>query len=114
MNYLIIDDERIFTVVERQITYADRIAYAANLHDAEHQLYNTDTIWDRVYLDHDLGNGEDVSSLTDKLEREAYMGTIFPVRRFIIHSMNPIGRMRMYNALHKFYNVEFARVEDLL
>lgn len=119
MRILVIDDERTFNhhklgdFVGVEHLY-DSVLYARTLDQAAEQFWDTDTVWDVVFLDHDLGNNQDMRFLTRSLEREAYAGTLFPVRKFIIHSMNPLGRKEMYDALHKFYNVEFARVEDLL
>ena len=111
MTILVIDDERIFNH-EKIGALTDHFAYAESLTVATALVFTL--AWDVVYLDHDLGTYGDVRVLTKDIEKFAYNGNILPIGKFVIHSMNPLGRMEMYNALHKFYNVEFARVEDLL
>lgn len=112
MNILIIDDERTLNSVDRSVAYLDNIFYARTLMQARTYFYGA-TLWDQVYLDHDLGN-ENVREFTREIEEDAHNGILYDVRTFIIHSSNPLGREEMYQALHKFYNVEFARVEDLI
>lgn len=136
MDILVIDDERTLDVMsylglgnmethtnledlrEENPVGWNRVYHARTLIEAYHALI--DYNWDVVFLDHDLGTRSDgtpahVSDLTRDIERMAKIAErILPVDRFIIHSMNPLGRQEMYLALHKFYNVEFARVQDLL
>jgi len=112
MRILVIDDERTLENI-----FADTktsVIYVRNYHDAAMLLFGNPPRFDVVYLDHDLGDGPDGGDLTAQIEERAYKGELLDIGKFVIHSMNPIGRMRMYNALHRFYNVEFARAEDLL
>lgn len=107
MRILVVDDERTFNLGEN-VTYA---------RDAESGLYAlANGKWDEVWLDHDLGDFFwDGTWLTDKIEAQAYvMGALFDVGTFVIHTANPIGRMRMAETLRKFYNVRFVRAEDYL
>lgn len=134
MNILIIDDERHFDAVklteflhiEHDFSFvrwphqidtlhyepANVVLYARTLDEAQNAMMFHE--WDVVFLDHDLGDYHDVSLLTNMLEENAHKGVLLNVSKFVIHSMNPLGRMKMYDSLHKFYNVEFARVEDLV
>lgn len=115
VKYLIIDDERTLDKVEATTSaFFDKVVYARNLEDARFEIFGENKRWDRVYLDHDLG-GEDVSWLTNEIEQRTVENEeLLNIKEFVIHSMNPIGRMRMYEALRKYYNVKFARVEDLI
>lgn len=138
MNILIIDDERTFdnrrlcqflnvypSVCIREGDYPtdeedkwtsndeENVFYARTLFQARDWFYSAWPGIDIVFLDHDLGE-EDVRTFTRDIEADAHDGIIYDVQKFVIHSMNPLGRKEMYEALHKFYNVEFARVEDLL
>ncbi len=118
MRILVIDDERTFSRIEHSLAWNDEIVYARNLLDAYHQVMENH--WTRVYLDHDLGSRSDgspaeVTDITEDIEELAFVrGRLLDVDEFIIHSMNPLGRKEMYEALHKFYNVSFARVQDLV
>lgn len=120
MRILVVDDERIFDhykIWGMQYPKEDNLpqfTYAETGETALVMLTVLDSRFDIVYLDHDLGKGIDGYGMCLELEKNAWGGKLANVGKFIIHSMNPIGRMNMYNALHKFYNVEFARVEDLM
>ena len=111
MRILVIDDERTFD--NRKLgVYKEEITYARY---GEEGLACLQEAFDVVYLDHDLGeNSIDGYGVTMEIEKLAYQGTLLDVGKFVIHSMNPVGRMNMYQCLSKFYNVEFARVEDLM
>lgn len=89
MKILVIDDERTFIFSED-----DEVVYARNLYEAREFLLNEH--WDEVWLDHDLGNGEDVSKLTNEIEASRI---VLDVDWFYIHTMNPVGRDNIYHAL---------------
>ena len=116
VKYLIIDDERTLDKVEATTSaFFDKVVYARNLEDARFEIFGENKRWDRVYLDHDLGNGQDVITLCDEIEQRTVENEeLLNIKEFIIHSMNPVGRQRMYAALSGYYNVKFARVEDLI
>lgn len=111
MRILVIDDERYFNQAIFHMPVSAR--YARRYDKALEML--TDESWDKVYLDHDLGDNQPTGyDLCQKIEEFAYNGYLLNVKEFVIHSMNPLGRSRMYQCLYKYYNVSFARVEDLL
>jgi|ERR1035437_4243315 hypothetical protein len=89
MKILVVDDDTFASGFEGAV-------YARTISEAREFLLNEH--WDEVWLDHDLGNGEDVSKLTDEIEG---METILDVDWFCIHSMNPVGKERMYIALDR-------------
>lgn len=108
---LIIDDTRTLPLPE--YIYA---TYARNYEQGIAILFDDpDRHWNTVYLDHDLGStipnhtGYDIAA---RLEREAYMGTLYNVDQFVIISANSVGRRKIYEALYKHYNVRFMWVEE--
>ena len=115
MRILVIDDERTFNQGKichwNKINETPLIVYARNYNQA---LKNLMSDWDIVYLDHDLGDKCSGYDIALDIEKAAYGGTLLNVNKFIIHSMNPSGRINMFRALRNFYNVEFARAEDLV
>lgn len=125
MRILIVDDERDFaplaghTIVQDHASYLSLsendnknvVYYVRNYKDAQWMMPSG---WDIVYLDHDLGDGKNGYDICSEIEKHAFDGYLLNIGKFVIHSANPLGRMRMYEALHKFYNVEFARAEDLV
>lgn len=134
MDILIVDDERtldVFSYLDlghaeypsdlsefNSTSEWNRVFHVREFLQAYHAVM--DYPWDIVFLDHDLGERSDgttadVRDITRDIEKNAFtFEKVLPIGRFIIHSMNPLGRKEMYEALHKFYNVEFARVEDLI
>jgi DNA-binding NtrC family response regulator len=114
MRILVIDDERTFNefkVMHWLKIYEMSLVYARTYNEALKCLMSD---WDIVYLDHDLGEGKSGYDIVNDIERVAHNGKILNVGKFVIHSMNSVGRLNMFHALRDFYSVEFARVEDLL
>lgn len=112
MRILVIDDERNFNPL-----FSDPNIDATmcrNIFDAT-LLIEDELGWDQVWLDHDLGMGSpEVYALCMFAEEMAYNGHPLPVKEFVIHSSNPVGRERMKAALDKYYNVRMVRAEDYL
>lgn len=108
MRILVIDDEREF-----KFPGAEKIVYAKSIEDAFTWIKYYQR-WDQVWLDHDLGDGIDVITFCNMVEKTAYQGRLYNIGEFVIHSMNPVGRARMAQALNKFYNVRFVMPEDYM
>lgn len=93
-NILVVDDYRTMKFDATTVRTLDR---------AISFLYSKP--WDEVWLDHDLDGREDIMPLIKKVEADARNGIILPVGIFIIHTGNPVGRMRMAQALLPWYTV---------
>src|SRR5437899_1940719 len=61
--------------------------------------------WDRVYLDHDLGDAGDVRPLVTLLERRAFEGAPVPIERVVVVSNNPPGAEWIAAGLRRHYDV---------
>lgn len=89
---LVLDDERIMLDIDGWETTHVRTA------DEAIELLRDGGRWDEVWLDHDLfdnenGTGYDVVCLIEN-------GTLCPdVGRYVVHTMNPVGGLRMMEAL---------------
>lgn len=60
---------------------------------------------DELWLDHDLGPGDDIRPVVTVLERLAFQGTPFPVQRIYVHTANPPAAASMLAGLHRWsYN----------
>ncbi len=104
MKRLVIDDVRIFTFDADYCRSTDEFR----------QMYTNmplSTHYDECWLDNDMGGapGGDVSYLANAIEYLAATGYFFPIDTFVIHTANPVEGRKMYQALHKWYNV---RTED--
>jgi hypothetical protein len=95
---LVVDDERTLSFLGEPV-YA-RTAGAAI--EILHEVASLDELW----LDHDLGKGDDGYAVASYLEERASQGLPLPIGRIVIHSMNPVGAQRMQRALERFYVVD--------
>lgn len=63
---------------------------------------------DELWLDHDLGEGKTGYDIALWLEARAYAGNLLPIADITIHSQNPIGSQRIFDALSPHYQVRKA------
>lgn len=112
MRFLIIDDVRTLSGTVGENGFLDEHIYARTYEEGIVQV-TSKAGWDRVYLDHDLGNESDKTGydIAQAIEKDAYDGILYPIGEFILISSNPVGRMRMFQALCKFYNVTFWKAD---
>lgn len=110
MKILVVDDERTFRLFGRERL---EVEYCRTTEKAFGLISSKE--YRAVWLDHDMGNQRDGTWLTNMIERLAIeKGILCDVGEFVIHSTNPVARMKMAQALSKFYNVRFVRAEDYL
>lgn len=57
---------------------------------------------DELWLDHDLGPGDDVLAVVAWLEEAAFRGEPLDVGRVLVHSANPVGASRVLAALRRW------------
>ncbi len=105
MHILVVDDER-------EIAGLDGAVYARAAAEAIDLLRTADGL-DELWLDHDLGGGGDGYAVASYLERRAQTGSLLPIKRVVIHSMNPVGAQRMRRALERFYKVDIVPYASL-
>jgi hemerythrin superfamily protein len=105
MLTLVIDDLRKFFEQDNET-----IIYARTLYEGFREFFDNPRQWYKVYLDHDLGDDDDIMPLVRKIEEYAYDGILFDVEEFVIITANPVGRMKIHQALSKFYNVRFGSI----
>ena len=108
-NVLIIDDERpieLFSPYAKP-TIDDFILLASKPDTALKTLY-WPNVWDEVYLDHDLGDEIiDGTFLVNAIEANIEVNNQWPyVKKFFVHSGNPVGAQRMVSVLAKYFSVE--------
>ena len=94
MNRLIIDDIRVFADDARysQTLYARDLETARFLIESGH--------WDEVWLDFDMGEGQDTPSFAQDLTNgvlDASIDLIF------VHTSNPVGKEYLYDTLRPYY-----------
>lgn len=93
---LVIDDERTLKL--------ENAVYARTSKIGQDLLYGFS--WDEVWLDHDLSGNDTIRGLVLKIEEEAYKGKILNIERFVVHTMNPVGRWWIFEALKPWYKVD--------
>lgn len=94
--------------------------YARTTAEAEPLLFGQ--AWDAVWFDFDMAETmEDlakptgtVRGLVRKMEKMAQEGTILPIRKVVVHTMNPAGRAEIIAALGPWYELRVVRVQDYL
>lgn len=90
---LIIDDDKVRVPVLTK--YAEEIVGTGTVvHSTTFTAENWDS-YDLILLDHDLGEGGDVSHHVRKAFPEGYHGTAW----IVVHSMNPVGAKNIIHAL---------------
>lgn len=115
MKILVVDDERTLTKLEGSGFYVGKNEVTHCRVTTSAWMLITSNEYDQVWLDHDMGDQKDVTWLTNMIERLAIeKEELLDIGEFIIHTSNPVARMRMSQALSKFYNVRFVRAEDYL
>lgn len=57
---------------------------------------------DELWLDHDLGPGDDVMAVVAWLEESAFRGAPLDVSRVLVHTANPVGASRVLAALRRW------------
>lgn len=60
--------------------------------------------FDECSLDHDLGQGDE----NDAIQFVDFMAenNIWPIKKPLVHSMNPAGRLRMERTIDRYFPVE--------
>lgn len=98
MRILVIDDQRIFKFSGLSPLY---LIHSLTSQDGLDQLYNNGP-WDEVWLDHDLGPNSEVngSTIANKIIRDTVSNKGPKVKRYFIHSMNPVGARYMTEGLN--------------
>lgn len=106
MHTLVVDDER-------EIAGLDGAVYARTAAEAIDLLRIADSL-EELWLDHDLGDGGNGYTVASYLERRAQTGSLLPIKRVVIHSMNPVGAQRMRRALERFYKIDIVPYASLV
>lgn len=103
-DILVIDDLRTFRF---PATYARSAAEGRRLLLAHP--------WREIWLDHDLGPGEDIRPLVRMLEERAFAGDPLAVERIVVHSANPAGAADIARGLTaRGYRVVRVLAQDYL
>lgn len=113
MNRILIVDD-----VREIDHFPPRLAMASIVRDAECAMALFFEIeWDEVWLDHDLGlESEDGTYIVNEIDKYMHVlknewpfdldKPIVRVKKFYLHSSNPVGAQRMYDVLSKYFEVE--------
>jgi hypothetical protein len=100
---LVLDDLRTFAFPAR---------YARTVATARRAL--AQGVFDELWLDHDLGPGQDVWQLVSWLEQRAAAGQPLVLTQVVIHSDNAPGAARLVSALERIYRVRRVDPRPLL
>ena len=107
---VIIDDERTFESVENPAIYIRSSETALTFLEK-----NKDEHIDTLYLDHDLGDGDDIRVVVNWLAEAENDGHPLDVDIIYAHTMNPVGGDYIVKALqHHQYNVVRIPLPDLI
>lgn len=91
---LVIDDLRTLPVsAEHMRTSADGLAWLIR-----HDKVRLNTLW----LDHDLGPGDDIMPVVDYLCERSFNNDPHPVDMVLVHSMNPSGADNIVRSLSRY------------
>ena len=109
---LVIDDVKTFPFPENV-----EVIYARTLEDAYVKFINNEHL-DQLWLDHDLGNDEDIRPLCLILAELGFNGTPRDIGKIVICSLNPVGIDWMWSTLSPYYELAICNdpkaVFDLL
>jgi len=105
MTILVVDDERTLNLkgAEHRQTCAEAKQFLQNNPDVT-----------ELWLDHDLGPDEDIMTLVDYLQEEAFFDRGYEFDRIVVHSMNPVAFDKIRRALNKYYAVHRVDVTPFL
>ena len=106
LGILVIDDLRLFGAFKAR--YARTSAEGKAILGKITSTAPLDELW----LDHDLGQGDDIRSIVLWLAERAYFGDPLPVKEVVVISKNPIGAEWMMNTLAVGYKVRRAEPSD--
>lgn len=108
---VLVDDDRVF--IEPRDYIVARTSQAAL--DTLHVLRSNGQVVDELWLDHDLGNGDDVLPVLTMLSELAARNEPYPVRQIYVHSMNRSGADTLMRSLRTYgYPVQRAIVSKHL
>ena len=116
MKVLVLEDNQDRINLFKQIFRNSNLLIVTNIDDFIREIRRD--VFDRIYMDHDLGGGAFVPS---ENETTGYQAAKYMVEydlqkeaEIIIHSMNPAGAEAMRNVLHKNeYNVQVIPFSEL-
>ena len=95
--WMVVDDERILPLSGDGITV--RTVEQAIM------SYTVADYIDTLYLDHDLGPGQDIMVFVNLLAEDGFYGKD-KVGCVVVHSMNPVGVDNIVSKLQKYYAIE--------
>lgn len=108
---VLVDDDRVF--IEPRDYMAARTSQAAL--DTLHVLRSNGVVIDELWLDHDLGDDDDVLPVLTMLCEAAANNDPYPVRQIYVHSMNRSGADTLMRGLRRYgYPVRRAIVSKHL
>lgn len=98
---VVVDDERTFQGDDVDVylrTENEALAWFARWYtaDARRPIGATEAWIDELWLDHDLGDEQDVMSVVHFLSSIS-RGHRLPIRKILIHTQNPVGAANMHN-----------------
>jgi hypothetical protein len=99
MLILVVDDRRTFT---RLPTGAETI-YARTVKEALEVLNNGPI--DQLWLDHDLGENENIRSFVLQIEERAFNGEGYEIGSVVVHTSNPDGANWIMGGLRRYYPI---------
>lgn len=107
-QHVVIDDLRSFTDMAKTKLFGKTIKYIRTLSEAQTWLVNIDEPVEALWLDHDLGNGEDIIPFVDQLVESG-----LDVGHIYVHTSNPIGMRNIVNRIAPKYNYSVITSIDL-
>lgn len=103
-SIIVVDDEREFTLASGR----QDAAHYDNSKDAIAALWKLNygpEMVDELWLDHDLGFGDNIRSIVQGMSFLGTIGYPLPILKVFIHTANPSGQQWMLEMLQDHYDV---------
>jgi hypothetical protein len=102
-SVLVIDDLRLFDRQKMGLEPNDRLTHART--SAQGLALLETQAWDELWLDYDLGAGDDANRILNYLEQRFYEERPVALGVIFVHSDNPVGAQRLALTLARYYPV---------
>ncbi len=102
---LVVDDERTLNIAGADHV---RTVDEAKAYLREHPVL------DELWLDHDLGDAEDIMTLVHHIEHMWHWDMGYDIGLVVVHTMNPVGSQNILRALQQYYPTRRVAVSSYL